>query len=310
MYTYIWMQVLDERKRAGAGTLTGQHWYTLSAMRVANQALGRVIRHRHDYGSILLADERFGRPDMKQGISFWARSFLTVRESFGSLQADLEAFYQTNDKNLPKPALRSVPGASGVEGKSGAVFGKPAANASAAAPAATGGRKAFVPPKAGGRMPAKAGAAEHGGSALRTLENNVHIASARDVFGSGRPDTSHAMHSQQAPLSSQSAPCRQAMRRHTGTAAPLDSAALACGASQHTSAGCCNAASEAPVAAAPASNACAAPAAEAGREHSDPQGAGGSSNADFKAFLAELRGLLDKGAYKQACVRSFLAEAV
>ena len=28
-------------------------------MRAVNQAVGRVIRHKHDYGAIILADERF-----------------------------------------------------------------------------------------------------------------------------------------------------------------------------------------------------------------------------------------------------------
>ena len=33
--------------------------YVQTAMRAVNQAVGRVIRHKHDYGAIILADERF-----------------------------------------------------------------------------------------------------------------------------------------------------------------------------------------------------------------------------------------------------------
>lgn len=39
--------------------LTGEAWYTQQATRAVNQAMGRVIRHMHDYGAIILADERF-----------------------------------------------------------------------------------------------------------------------------------------------------------------------------------------------------------------------------------------------------------
>lgn len=38
--------------------LTGQMWYQQSACRAVNQALGRVIRHKNDWGAIFLLDER------------------------------------------------------------------------------------------------------------------------------------------------------------------------------------------------------------------------------------------------------------
>ena len=66
-------QVLDEarraaeqkRRRAGpqqadmALGLSGEQWYMQQASRAVNQAMGRVIRHRYDYGAIILCDERF-----------------------------------------------------------------------------------------------------------------------------------------------------------------------------------------------------------------------------------------------------------
>ena len=51
----------DAPQPLGQG-LSGDQWYSQSAMRAVNQAVGRVIRHRHDFGAILLCDERFKAP--------------------------------------------------------------------------------------------------------------------------------------------------------------------------------------------------------------------------------------------------------
>lgn len=39
--------------------LSGEEWYGQQASRAVNQAVGRVIRHRNDYGAIIFCDERF-----------------------------------------------------------------------------------------------------------------------------------------------------------------------------------------------------------------------------------------------------------
>ena len=41
--------------------LTGEEWYSQQAARAVNQAVGRVIRHRHDYGAIIFCDERYNK---------------------------------------------------------------------------------------------------------------------------------------------------------------------------------------------------------------------------------------------------------
>lgn len=40
-------------------SLTGNDWYNLQATRAVNQAIGRIIRHKNDFGAIILCDERF-----------------------------------------------------------------------------------------------------------------------------------------------------------------------------------------------------------------------------------------------------------
>ena len=39
--------------------MDGDTWYKTQAFRALNQALGRCIRHRNDFGSIILLDSRF-----------------------------------------------------------------------------------------------------------------------------------------------------------------------------------------------------------------------------------------------------------
>jgi len=52
IYLFIWILELNQ-------VLTGDEWYNQQASRAVNQAVGRVIRHRHDYGAIIFCDERF-----------------------------------------------------------------------------------------------------------------------------------------------------------------------------------------------------------------------------------------------------------
>ena len=42
-----------------SGNLAGSEWYSTQAIRAMNQAIGRVIRHRDDFGAIYLCDLRF-----------------------------------------------------------------------------------------------------------------------------------------------------------------------------------------------------------------------------------------------------------
>ena len=56
-------QFLDEREKElakiGVKGLSGNNWYSQQAARAVNQAIGRVIRHRNDFGAIFLCDERY-----------------------------------------------------------------------------------------------------------------------------------------------------------------------------------------------------------------------------------------------------------
>ncbi|XP_062501218.1 Fanconi anemia group J protein homolog isoform X2 [Corticium candelabrum] len=56
------------------GLLRGALWYETQAFRALNQALGRCLRHRSDWGALLMIDERFGHSEKYiRGLSKWIR---------------------------------------------------------------------------------------------------------------------------------------------------------------------------------------------------------------------------------------------
>ena len=60
---FVFGQVLNvwfsQRHALCFQSLTGQQWYRQQATRAVNQAIGRVIRHKDDFGAILLCDTRW-----------------------------------------------------------------------------------------------------------------------------------------------------------------------------------------------------------------------------------------------------------
>ncbi|XP_062316136.1 regulator of telomere elongation helicase 1 [Osmerus eperlanus] len=108
------MQFLDEmsRKRVpGVKYLTGQDWYKQQAYRAVNQAIGRVIRHREDYGAIFLCDHRFKSTDARAQLSSWVRPYVRTYNNFGNVVRDAAQFFRVAQKLRPpiekKPAGRS-----------------------------------------------------------------------------------------------------------------------------------------------------------------------------------------------------------
>jgi len=84
-----------------ATTLSGGEWYNQQAHRAVNQALGRVIRHRHDYGAVILLDHRFAEPRNRDGLSKWVRPHLR-EETFGSTTRGLVQFFKDSKAKAEK----------------------------------------------------------------------------------------------------------------------------------------------------------------------------------------------------------------
>ncbi|KAL0808272.1 hypothetical protein Bca101_100764 [Brassica carinata] len=81
--------------------LSGSMWYGQEAAQAVNQAIGRVIRHRHDYGAIIFCDERFVRPSQRSKISVWIQPYVKCYSRFGEVISDLARFFQTERSNIP-----------------------------------------------------------------------------------------------------------------------------------------------------------------------------------------------------------------
>ncbi|XP_045433235.1 regulator of telomere elongation helicase 1 isoform X1 [Pipistrellus kuhlii] len=100
------MQFLDEMKgRSGASGqfLSGQDWYRQQASRAVNQAIGRVIRHRHDYGAVFLCDHRFTSADARAQLPSWVRPHVQVYDHFGHVIRDVAQFFRAAQRTMPAP---------------------------------------------------------------------------------------------------------------------------------------------------------------------------------------------------------------
>ncbi len=91
----------DSSKRANKIiTLSGGEWYSQQAHRAVNQAIGRVIRHRYDYGAILFLDSRFGEQRNQIGVSKWIRPCFEPDKGIGPAIGSLVQFYRGAKKKV------------------------------------------------------------------------------------------------------------------------------------------------------------------------------------------------------------------
>ncbi len=113
----------DGMRRQNQQLLSGNEWYEIQAFRALNQALGRCIRHRRDWGAILMADDRYqsGGGRYTGGLSKWVRAgvqhysrFSEMSESLGRFREDMAAMEQENNAAAeeepppPPPAAKVV----------------------------------------------------------------------------------------------------------------------------------------------------------------------------------------------------------
>ncbi|CAK1552678.1 unnamed protein product [Leptosia nina] len=99
---------LEELRVKQKDLLSGDDWYSLEASRAVNQAIGRVIRHKNDYGAILLCDSRFSNPKLKNQLSAWLRDYITASSKFGEAVSEVCRFFKSAETVLPSPKLKPL----------------------------------------------------------------------------------------------------------------------------------------------------------------------------------------------------------
>lgn len=77
------------------GGNAGWDWYQSEAVRTVNQAIGRLIRNKNDYGAILLLDHRYNNYDVQISLCEWIRQQLQ-NQTLTEVVNGLTTFYQNN----------------------------------------------------------------------------------------------------------------------------------------------------------------------------------------------------------------------
>lgn len=93
---------LDENRTLENQMLSGRQWYTWNAIKAVNQAIGRVIRHKNDYGAMILCDYRFNLQDNKRDISLWVQGHLNDQRSYElrPIIEEVSTFFNTVDERV------------------------------------------------------------------------------------------------------------------------------------------------------------------------------------------------------------------
>ncbi|KAF1789930.1 P-loop containing nucleoside triphosphate hydrolase [Phytophthora cactorum] len=92
----------DEKSRMNMKLVNGHIWYNLQAFRALNQALGRCIRHRQDYGAIMLLDSRHRFNKHTKSLSKWMRPYIQEFEHSQMCVPMFSDFFQRNKMELPQ----------------------------------------------------------------------------------------------------------------------------------------------------------------------------------------------------------------
>eukprot|EP00644_Phytophthora_capsici_P003632 jgi/Phyca11/126714/e_gw1.64.11.1 len=103
----------DEKSRLNVKLVNGHIWYNLQAFRALNQALGRCIRHRQDYGAIMLLDSRHRFNKHTRSLSKWMRPFIQEFEHAQMCLPMFSDFFQRNKMELPQTISAPVTEAAG-----------------------------------------------------------------------------------------------------------------------------------------------------------------------------------------------------
>lgn len=93
---------------------SGSDWYASQAFRALNQALGRCIRHRNDWGAIIMLDSRLKMKTNRDRITKWLKSMIVIQDNYQVGMTSLEGFIKTVNE-VDKDGRTSTDSANGIE---------------------------------------------------------------------------------------------------------------------------------------------------------------------------------------------------
>ncbi|XAR61530.1 RNA helicase [Bertholletia excelsa] len=107
------IQVAQKKKyndtyKSTRSLLSGNEWYCQQAFRALNQAAGRCIRHRFDFGAVILLDERFREERNIMYVSKWLRKSIRQYDSFHKSLEELETFFRDVEERIAKETANTA----------------------------------------------------------------------------------------------------------------------------------------------------------------------------------------------------------
>ncbi|CDY65898.1 BnaCnng49030D [Brassica napus] len=97
----------NDMYKSSKNLLGGSDWYCQQAYRALNQAAGRCIRHRFDYGAIIFLDERYREQRNRASISKWLRQSIKLYDNFEESMEGLRSFFNSAKERVDSKMLGS-----------------------------------------------------------------------------------------------------------------------------------------------------------------------------------------------------------
>ena len=86
-------KLYKENKDKKLNLISGQKWYKIDAIQSVNQTLGRVLRHKNDFGMMICIDSRFDEDNIKNLFSKWMNDILEIVNIDDSYFNNIEKFF-------------------------------------------------------------------------------------------------------------------------------------------------------------------------------------------------------------------------
>lgn len=110
-YVKLIRQHQNQMKSQNPSNVDGEQWYVQQAYRAVNQSMGRCIRHRNDYGAIILCDPRYLSSTNQSNLSKWVRASVVNCSRLEDVVEPMRSFFSNIaiDSRLYIPLVKHVP---------------------------------------------------------------------------------------------------------------------------------------------------------------------------------------------------------